>query len=163
MSERESESGVAEVLVEVRIEAPPASVWRALVVETSAWWQRDFYTVPDPVGFRIEARLGGRMYEDWGGGSGQLWGQVAGLRAPEYLQVVGDSSREWGGPSRNIMTWRLEPEGGGTRLRLEHAFFGRVSEATRASLDEGWRRLFEGSLKPFVEGGAVPEGAGSPS
>ncbi len=144
-------TGVQNILVEILIEAPRERVWNTMVLETSSWWHEDFYTAPAPGGFHIEARLGGHMFEDWGGGEGQIWGQVVGLRAPEFLQVSGDSSKDWGGPHRSIMTWRLTEEDGSTRLTLEHSIFGHVSPATSASLESGWLTLFRDGLKAFVE------------
>jgi len=61
---------VHEIVQEVRLEATPARVWKALVEETSSWWHRDFYTGRNPRAFHIEARLGGAMWEDWGDGQG---------------------------------------------------------------------------------------------
>jgi len=163
MKQDESPVGTRNILVEVLIEAPLERVWKTMVLETSAWWHKDFYTTPDPAGFHIEPRLGGRMYEDWGDGAGQVWGHVNGLREPSYLQVVGDSSKEWGGPSRNIMTWRLEQEGATTRLRLEHSIFGRITPEVEDSLVSGWNQLFRDCLKPFAETGVVPAEAGAKS
>jgi len=140
-----------DVIVEVSIDAPRQSVWQALVDHTNAWWHSDYYTAPNPLGFHIEPKLGGMMFEDWGAGAGQVWGQVMGLRPGEYLQVMGDSSRDWGGPSRNIMTWRLSEAAGKTKLRFENSIFGKVDDATAASLDQGWQQLFGECLKPYVE------------
>lgn len=160
MSTIETSLGCTDILVEVLIEAPLERVWRCMVVETTSWWHADFFTAPSPQGFHIEPQLGGRMFEDWGDGNGQVWGRVEGVRAPEYLQIVGDSSREWGGPSRNIMTWRLSHAGGTTTLRLEHSIFGRISKETETSLTEGWELLFGRCLKGYAETGETPEGAG---
>jgi uncharacterized protein YndB with AHSA1/START domain len=151
--------GVRNILVEVLIEAPLEHVWRTMVVETSAWWHSDFYSGPAPEGFHIEPELGGRMYEDWGEGNGLVWGTVAGLRAPTFLQVVGDTSKDWGGPSRNIMAWRLDREGETTRLRLEHSIFGNISKETEESLRSGWDFLIGGCFKRFAETGERPSPA----
>lgn len=152
-----------EVVVEVRIAAPRDTVWDVLTSDPSPWWPASFFS--DPRGpergaFHVEARLGGRMYEDWGGGQGLVWGTVIGLDRGRLLQVVGDSSPAFGGPSRNFVTYRLEDDGRGTKLRLENASFGRVSEATLRSLDEGWRYLLEQGLKRWCETGTL---AGAPS
>ncbi|MEM7305071.1 MAG: SRPBCC domain-containing protein [Planctomycetota bacterium] len=162
-SASQAHASVRDLLVEIAIEAPRERVWKALVEETSLWWHRDFYTAPDPTGFAIEPKLGGWMFESWGEGNGLIWGTVGGLRAPSFLQVVGDTSKEWGGPNRNVMTWRLdEKEGspGTTVLRLEHSIFGHVSDGTAASLEAGWLQLFGDCLKPFAETGERPAEAG---
>jgi uncharacterized protein YndB with AHSA1/START domain len=148
---------VVEVVTEVRIAAPRDTVWSALTEAPARWWHPAFFTDPRGAqrGFHIEARLGGRMFEDWGDGQGLVWGTVIGLDRGRFLQIVGDSSPAWGGPSRNIQTFRLEDDGRGTRLRLESALFGRVSESAARSLDEGWRYLLEQGLKRWCETGTL--------
>ena len=160
-----SESGeitVTTILVEVLIDVPRDEVWRSMVVRTSEWWHEDFYTRPGMGSFFIQEKLDGWMYEDWGGGEGQIWGRVNGLKRPEFLQIVGDSDKDWGGPSRGIMTFRLDEQGSTTRLRFEHSLFGRVSRKTHESLEEGWSLLFRECLKPFCETGRRAEGIATP-
>lgn len=152
-------AAVRDILLEITIDAPPERVWTALVEETHAWWHKDFYTRANPVAFHIQPRLGGWMYEDWGDDSGQIWGSVTGIHAPDFLQVVGDSSPEWGGPNRGIMTWDLKADGNATVVRFRHAIHGNVSDETQGSLTEGWRLLFEGCMKPYAESGARPDAA----
>ena len=148
----ETDVNTREILIEVRIEAPVERVWKSLVHNTADWWLEDFYTDPKHVGFELQPKLGGWMLEDWGDGEGLIWGTVGGLRAPSFLQVFGDSSPQWGGPNRNILTWRLEEaDNGGTVLRFEHAVFGKVSAETEASLGAGWKQLFGEGLKPYAE------------
>lgn len=147
-----------EILTEVRIAAPRATVWQTLTGDVTPWWHKDYYTDargPSNGGFTIEPELGGRMFESWGDGQGLIWGTVIGLDRERFLQIVGDQSSAWGGPSRNFQTYRLEDDGDGTLLRFENAIFGVVSEATRKSLDEGWRFLFEQALKPYCETGSA--------
>ena len=149
----ESPATVREVLLEITIRAPRERVWQALVEETSAWWHKDFFTRPAE-GFHIQPKLGGWMYEDWGKGNGLIWGTVSGVCAPEMLQVVGDLNADWGGPHRGIMDWTLtedDADPGKTHVRSRHGLFGNISEKTAASLDGGWRMLFEGCLKPHAE------------
>jgi len=142
----------AEVLLEVEIAASPETVWSALVEETSSWWHPDFYVKPGTDNFTIEPHLGGRVFEDWGDGNGLVWGTVLGVDKGRMLQAVGDTTKEWGGPSRGFLTWRLEPQGNGTLLRFEHSLFGNIAEKTRASLAEGWQLLIGECLKTYAEG-----------
>lgn len=141
-----------QILVEVTVNAPIERTWKALVEQTSDWWHADFFTRPGVDRFVIEPKLGGHMYEDWGQGQGQIWGTVNGIGAPTYLQVIGDQSKEWGGPSRGIMTWTLEEVDGGTKLRLDHNLYGELSDSVHDSLESGWQLLFGECLKNFVEG-----------
>ncbi len=162
MSKQSSDITVTSVLVEVLIEVQRERVWETLVVDTSEWWHEDFFTRPGLGKFRIEQKLGGWMYEDWGDGEGQIWGLVNGVKAPEFLQIAGDSDKDWGGPSRGIMTIRLKSEGEATRLSFEHSIFGRISDETRESLESGWTLLLRDCLKPFAETGERTRNAGAP-
>jgi len=141
---------VREVLLEITIDAPRERVWKALVEETTEWWHEDFFTRPAE-GFHIQPKLGGWMYEDWGKGDGLIWGFVTGVKKAEMLQVVGDLNADWGGPHRGIMDWTLASDGGSTLVRFRHGLFGRIEDKTADALDGGWRKLFEGCLKPHAE------------
>ncbi len=144
---------VHEILQEVRIAAPPDRVWRALVEETSSWWHREFYMGPEPRSFHLEPRIGGRMWEDGGGGQGLLWGTVIGVRANEYIQVSGELDAPFGGPANMLISWRLEARDGGTALRFQQTTWGAAGAATNKSLDTGWRFMFERCLKEWIETG----------
>ena len=163
MSKQSTDITVTSVLVEVLIEVQRERVWETLVVDTSEWWHEDFFTRPGLGKFRIEQKLGGWMYEDWGDGEGQIWGLVNGVKAPEFLQIAGDSDKDWGGPSRGIMTIRLKSEGEATRLSFEHSIFGRISDETRESLESGWTLLLRDCLKPMLKQASGPGTRGLPT
>src|ERR1041385_8723822 len=146
-----AEFGVTQVDVAVEIEAPPRRVWKALVEETSAWWHKDFYTGPRPKGFVIEAKLGGRAYEDWGAGAGLVWYTVTGVDPGRSLTMSGNLFAAWGGPSTMMIQVTLE-DGGGKRtvLKLSETTFGRANGKLGPELKDGWKVLFE-ALREFVE------------
>lgn len=139
-----------EVTVDVTIEAPREKVWNALTDGIGRWWPKDFYVGKSPKGFVLEARPGGRLYEDWGDGGGVLWGQVVTFDPPSTLDVAGQLFPAFGGPATTLVRWALTAEGDATRVTLVDSVFGRVNEKTAASLDEGWRVLL-GALKTFVQ------------
>ncbi len=144
-----------EVSVEVKIEAPREEVWSALTEGIGRWWPRDFYVGKSPKTFVLEARPGGRLYEDWGDGAGVLWGQVVTYDPPATLDVAGQLFPAFGGPATTLVRWALTADGGATRVTLTDSVFGRVNEKTATSLEEGWRLLL-GALKAFAEPGAAP-------
>ena len=157
---------VAEIRCETRIEASPDKVWDTLVGDVSGWWHEAYYTNPlgsSQGGYHIEPTLGGRMFEDWGDGQGLIWGTVIGVETNRFLQILGDSTAEWGGPSRNCITIRLEEDGDATVFKFHSSFFGRVNEATTRSLDEGWQFLFDQCLKRYVETGSIEGAEGLPT
>lgn len=147
-----------KVTVETVIAADPAAVWRALTDDIDAWWPEAFYTGGDAATRRyvVEARPGGRMYEDWGDDQGLLWAVVNTVQKPSLLQIWGVAFPGWGGPSLLTGTWSLEADGSGTRLRFTEATVGKLSESHMRSKEKGWTFLFDGALKAHLEGRPVP-------
>jgi DNA-binding transcriptional ArsR family regulator len=143
--------GVAQVELEVPIKARPARVWQALVGETSRWWLKDFYTSPAAKGFVIEPKLGGRVYEDWGDGAGQVWYTVIGLDPQKSLLLLGHLTPAFGGPATTMLRLDLAAAGKGTRLGLSDTIFGRVGDEKLTQTRQGWTMLFDGGLKAYVE------------
>jgi uncharacterized protein YndB with AHSA1/START domain len=143
---------MARVEVEVTVGAPRERVWKALVEETGRWWPGDFYVGQAPRGFIIEARPGGRVYEDWGQEAGALWYTVLVVEPPGVLELAGHLTPAFGGPATTTARLTLKEEGGATVVRVEDAVFGRVDEHTGPRLREGWRTLMGSKgLKGYVE------------
>jgi len=143
--------GLVQVELEIRIAARPERVWQALVEEIGRWWPRDFYAGPDPRGFLLEPHLGGRMYEDWGDGSGAIWYLVTEIDPPRSLGLSGQMPPAFGGPATSLLRLVLRPQGEETVLELTDSEFRRPTEKAGASLEEGWRALFEKAFKSYVE------------
>lgn len=143
----------AQVDLQVPIDAPARRAWLALVEQTGRWWHRDFYTSPLARGFVIEARVGGRVFEDWGDGGGVLWGTVLVCEPGRVLEWAGDLSPSYGGPARTIVRLELEPRSESSCvLKLRDAVFGRIDEGLAATLESGWTTLFgPDGLKGWVE------------
>ena len=144
------QANISLVELEISIHAPKEKVWKALVDDTTFWWPRNFYSNPAAVGYHIEPKLGGRMYEDWGNGNGLVWAQVFGVNAPDSIHLTGCVAPPYG-LSHNLLTLQLEEKDGVTMLKLSDATIGRV-DATGDKV-AGWKELFEGSFKVYVETG----------
>jgi uncharacterized protein YndB with AHSA1/START domain len=142
-----------EHTLEIEIAASPERVWKALTAEASSWWHPRFLRAGT---LRIEPRVGGRVYEDWGDDQGLLWYTVVGIARHETLQLMGDLDERNGGPARLHTVFRLRAAGASTVVRLEECAFGQVGEKTRASLAKGWEILLRGCLKVFAESGKPP-------
>lgn len=143
--------GVAQVELEIPIKASPARVWEALVKETSRWWHKDFYTCATAKGFVIEPLLGGRAYEDWGHGAGQIWYTVIGVDPPNSIMLQGILTPAFGGPAATILQLTLKSSGKNTVLKLSDTIFGKVGDDKVSQTRQGWEMLFEQGLKAFVE------------
>jgi DNA-binding transcriptional ArsR family regulator len=145
------EWGVARIELEIAIRGTSERVWKALIEETSLWWNRDFYTSPSARGFVIEPHLGGRAYEDWGNGAGQVWYTVVGLEPGVSLRLLGHLSPAFGGPATTQLELRLKGSEEGTTLQLSDTIYGRVDEKKTAETRDGWSTLFDEGLRAWVE------------
>jgi uncharacterized protein YndB with AHSA1/START domain len=151
----ETTKGIDQIRLDVRIEAPRERVWRALTDDLSGWWPADTFNVGGAsVPMRFEAKVGGRMYEDWGDGQGLLWAQVVLLRRPEQLSLIGDSFPEWGGPARSYLSWTLEADGAATVVHFVDSQLGERRD--QADKEKGWAFLIAGCLKSHLEGRPQP-------
>ncbi|MEV6208300.1 SRPBCC family protein [Kitasatospora sp. NPDC051914] len=111
---------------------PPAAVWRALTDPElhARWWAAG--DVRPVVGHRFTLDMG-----PWGR-------QQCEVTAVEEERLLRYTFAE--GNLDTTITWRLAPEGHGTRLFLEHAGFDLDSPMGRAALDgmgKGWPDVLE--------------------
>lgn len=148
---------MAEILMEIAIEAPPERVWQTLTEDIGSWWPAEFFSGGEAGrrDFRLDAKPGGHMGETWHSGGGVLWATVIGVDPGRRLQVTGTAFPAWGGPSQWLGTWELEAQGGGTRLRFIENSIGRVGDHYVADKHKGWAFLWE-TLKAEIEGGKKP-------
>ena len=142
------QSTIEIVEMEIPINARKAKVWKALIDDTTLWWPKNFYTSPKAKGFYIEPKLGGRMYEDWGGGNGLIWYTVFAIDAPDVIHLSGCMTPPYG-PSHNLLVLRLEEKDGVTLVKLSDSTIGKVTD--KCDKEAGWKELFEGSFKPYAE------------
>jgi len=164
-SEREAAmSGSAQfrtldIKLEVEIARPADAVWRSLTGGIHDWWPKAFYVGSAPKRFAIEPQVGGRVFEDWGGGEGALFGTVTVYEENRMLQWAGDMSAEFGGPARSVTTFRLKPsaDGKSTVVAFRDTPFGLLSDGAMKGLVEGWQFLLTACFKPFLEQGTRPE------
>jgi len=147
MEESGMQSNIDTVEMEISIHALKAKVWKGLVEKTTFWWPRNFYTSPKAKGFHIEPTLGGRMYEDWGNGDGLVWYNVFGVDAGESIHLQGFLSPPYG-PAHTLLVLTLSEKDGVTVLKLSDSTIGKTDKCEK---EAGWKELFEGSFKPYVE------------
>ena len=141
--------GSVEARVELTMHAPQRRVWDALTKETTHWWPKSFYSSARTKNFIIEPRLGGRVFEDYGGGEGFTWYTVVGFDRPNVLLLVGHMGPPFGGPLASLLRLALSPAGANeTKLEISDAAFGQVAEC---DTEGGWREIFDGNFRPYVE------------
>ena len=152
MNQEEHSVRWSQIDLEIPIAVPRTRVWEALVNETSSWWPKGLYAGANPKGFHIEAKLGGRMFEDWGDGAGLLWYTVVALDPPDSLQLAGHVSEAFGGPATSQIRIALDDSEEGTILSLRDDLVGAVTNEALEKIRGGWRALFEKALKNYAEG-----------
>ena len=119
---------------------PPAVVWKALTEPDlhARWWARG--DVKPVVGHRFTLDMG-------------AWGQQCRqVLAVEPERMIRYSFAE--GSLDTTVTWRLQPEGNGTRLFLEHAGFDPESplgKSALAGMGDGWPRVLR-AIEPCLAG-----------
>jgi len=148
-----------DIKLEVEIARPAEVVWKSLTGGIGEWWPKAFYVGATPKRFAIEPQVGGRVFEDWGGGEGALFGTVTAFEENRMLQWAGDMSAEFGGPARSVTTFRLKPgpDGATTVVSFRDTPFGLLSDGAMKGLEQGWQFLLNGCFKPFLEEGKRPE------
>jgi DNA-binding transcriptional ArsR family regulator/uncharacterized protein YndB with AHSA1/START domain len=134
--EGDTMNGTLDVANDVTISAPRDRVWAALL-RIGDWWPHRFRDGSSVV---FEPVVGGRFYEDWGDGSGALYGTVARISAPSHLTISGPMGM--GGPVVGLWSFELAEEGGRTVLHGTHRAFGDISEETAQGYTEGWTEVY---------------------
>jgi DNA-binding transcriptional ArsR family regulator/uncharacterized protein YndB with AHSA1/START domain len=129
--------GSLDVEQEVQIAADRERVFDALC-RMGEWWPHAFRQGST---VRLEPRVGGRFWEDWGDGDGALYATVTELQRPERLACTGPMGM--GGPVAAVFAMTLEERDGGTRVRLSHHALGAIDDETRAAYEGGWAQMFE--------------------
>ena len=159
MSTPTNAAAVLETHMEIRITGATGDVWKALTNDIGAWWPQEFYAGGEPGKrhYYLEAKPGGRMYEAWEGGGGLLWATVVSVEPAKRLQVAGTTFPNWGGPAIVFCSFELETDGAVTILKFSESTVGRISDSHEAEKEKGWRFLFGGALKAYVEGTPAPE------
>ncbi len=141
---------IGKVALEITIDASIEKTWDTLINDIGDWWTKDFYTSPKTKSFILEARPGGRMYEDYGNDEGLVWAEVIIIDSPSVLELKSHLSPAFGGPVFSFLRISLETRDSQTLLSVTDHGIGALTDASMAQLSEGWTMIFE-SLKSYVE------------
>ena len=146
-----------EIQIATEIAARPEAVWNALTDRIGEWWPAEFYIGGEEGerSYHLEARPGGRVYEQWQDGGGLLWGQVCTVVPHRLLQVNGYTFPEWGGPSITFAEWKLAAAGEGCSLHFSERALGATPDDYHAEKQKGWSFLLQ-TMKAYLEGTTPP-------
>lgn len=134
---------------EMRLRAPADVVFRAATTEQQAWYPHNYG------GERLkkivfEEKVGGNLYEDWGGGLGILYGTVTYFDPPKAYCTRGHLK---GGIL--LEQWmQLDEQGNETVVKASTLCFGEISdEAEEGIRFHGDISKYEEALRNYVEKG----------
>lgn len=145
------QSQITRIQMEISISANIEQTWNSLINDIGLWWRKDFYTSPKTKDFLLEAKPGGKMYEDYGNNEGLVWGEVIVIDSPNLLELKTHLTPAYGGPVFSFLRLSLTEEGDGTKLVLSDTGVGKMSEEAIGQTKEGWKLLFEEGFKTYVE------------
>jgi uncharacterized protein YndB with AHSA1/START domain len=136
-----------EIEAEIRIQAQPPAVWRALTAEIGHWWPHTF--TDEPRAIRLEPVIGGLFYEQFDdGGAGALYATVTYIQPQRILRISGAMGMS--GAALYVKTYRLEPVDGGTLVRTTASTLGTVSAETLENYRSRGEEVLQ-ALKRFAE------------
>ena len=135
------QSAIEAVHKSLVVKCSPERAFEVFTREIGSWWPLDEYSIGQSKITEVvfEEQVGGRVFERHSDGGEGEWGRVL----------------DWDPPHRFAMSWypgsdgsqatelevRFSPEGGGTKVELEHRgweILGERAAETRSSYDGGW-------------------------
>jgi uncharacterized protein YndB with AHSA1/START domain len=122
-----------EIVKQIEIAAPIEIAFESLLLELGPEGQ-----MPDgkPFPMSLEPWPGGRWYRDLGNNAGHFWGHVQVIKPPTLLELTGPMPMSY--PAINHVQYRLEANGGGTRLTVHHRALGLLLPQHRDGMPQGW-------------------------
>ncbi|MEY2529176.1 MAG: hypothetical protein QOJ05_1266 [Verrucomicrobiota bacterium] len=154
MPGKKSETAITSAThrLSLEIARPQAAVWKAFTGEIHSWWPKDFYATESPHRIVFEVKPGGRLYEDSGKGNGLVWYHVIAVDAPNSITMSGFIAPPFGGPATSLLNVSFSAKGrGATAMEVTDSTFGCLGDTSATK--EGWRMLFEGGFKKWIERG----------
>lgn len=134
----------------LEIAKPHAAVWTAFTRDVHLWWPKDFYATESTQRIVFEVKPGGRLYEDAGKGNGLVWYHVIAVDAPNAITMSGFIAPPFGGPATSLLRVAFSAQGkSNTVMEVTDSTFGCLGGP--GTTEEGWRMLFEGGFKAWVD------------
>lgn len=132
---------------ELRFRATPERVFRAITEESMTWF-RATYGEERVKRVVMEPRVGGAHFEDWGDGTGHLYGHVTVWDPPTRVSLRG-----WIMAGTILDTaYEFEPDGEETILRMSKVAVGPMTEEEAGGAETfGNIARFEAPLRALVE------------
>ena len=146
-----TQTGIEPIRKSISVNAPVERAFSTFTDGIAGWWPLETHSVgAGRNGIRAEAavldgRVGGRLYERMSDGQEADWGEVLAWEPPNRLVLTWHPGYEDPSAATEIEV-RFTPEGGGTRVDLEHRGFevlGKDAEEAHAGYAVGWPGVFD--------------------
>jgi DNA-binding transcriptional ArsR family regulator len=153
VEEKREESSMSDVRTvrienEIRVKAPVDRVWAAATKKQLEWYPHT-YGRERVKRLVFEEKVGGEVYEDWGGGGGKLYGHISYFDPPKAYATVG----HLGGGILLEQTFSLEPEGDESVLKSSTICFGEITDEMEEQIRiHGSLDQYEKEFRAYVEG-----------
>jgi hypothetical protein len=132
---------------ELRFERPREEVFDKFL-QTDKWFQIS-YGQERLKSVVNERRVGGQIYEDWGEGTGKLYGTIGWWDPPHGYSTI---SQMLGGGITLNHRYEFDDDSGATVLRHELSAFGPMSEEMAEGIEgHGSLQSFEAQLHSWIE------------
>lgn len=137
---------------EVEINASPEKVFDGLTRDIGQWWA--YRLCGEGSRMTLDPHPGGKFLEEGVHGANALWGTVHYVKDNEEIRLNGLLGMS--GAVNSAYTFKLEPKGDGTILKLSHHAVGLLDPEWGPGHSEGWKELLGTFLKNYVERGERP-------
>lgn len=125
--------------------------WRAITGETAAWWPQDMRVGGAASKLTFEARLGGRLFEEWDQGAGMTWYTVVAIEPLSSLDLAGHVTPRFGGPALSQLHVSLSDKGNGTRIAITDGVIGPTRLDMERRISEGRSLVVGTALKKYLD------------
>jgi uncharacterized protein YndB with AHSA1/START domain len=140
---------LAAIQKTITVDAPLETAFETFTKRMGDWWPGEPHTVfEDRVAVVVDERVGGRVFERAADGQEADWADVIAWEPPRRLVLRWRVNPERGPTEVEV---RFSPDGGGTRVDLEHRGWDQVGDPEgRARYDAGWNNVLDGYVDSFT-------------
>jgi uncharacterized protein YndB with AHSA1/START domain len=138
----------------ITVDCPVDHAFETFTAGMARWWPLRTHSVGEEraESVEVEPRQGGRVIEHIAGGERSIWADVVVWEPPRRLVLSWYPGR--GPDDATEVEVRFEPDGGRTRVELEHRGWDRLGAragAARTSYDSGWTPVLAAYSSSFEE------------
>ena len=140
------------IVVNLRVNAPPARAFSLFVSRIEAWWPMRPFSMATGL-LMMEPGLGGRIIETAADGEEFVWGHVTAWTEPDHLQIAWYVGRTVETATQIDVAFAAGP-GNTTDIALTQSGWEALGDAAaemRDRNDAGWRTILGDHFAPFVD------------